>query len=141
MVITRDFVSTVFIVKDKKVLLIKHKKIGLWLPPGGHIEENETPEEAAMREIKEETGLDIDLKPEKFHRISVLKPHHVEIHPIREGHEHISFVYFTKPLGGELIKNKEEHDDIRWFSEKDLDSDEVHVEIRHFGKEAIKGVK
>ncbi len=135
---TRDFVSTVFLVKDEKVLLIKHKKLGLWLPPGGHIEENETPEEAATREIKEETGLDINLKPKEFHRIKMLKPHHVEIHPINENHEHISFTYFAEPCGGVLKTESKEHNDIRWFSLKDLESDEINIEIEHFGKEAIK---
>jgi 8-oxo-dGTP pyrophosphatase MutT (NUDIX family) len=139
--ITRDFVSTVFLVKDKKVLLVKHKKIGLWLPPGGHIENNETPGEAAVREVKEETGFDIELKPEQFHRIRILKTHHVEIHPIKEGHEHISFTYFTTPIGGKLKINHKESDELRWFSKEDLDNADISVEIRHFGKQAIDEVK
>ncbi|MDD5182415.1 MAG: NUDIX domain-containing protein [Candidatus Nanoarchaeia archaeon] len=138
---TRDFVSTIFIVKDRKVLLIKHKKLGLWLPVGGHIEPNETPEEAAVREAKEESGLDIKLEPETFHKLKILKPHHVEIHPISKEHEHITFVYFTKPMGGKLIKNERECDDIRWFSKEELDSDEITVEIKHFAKQAIEEVK
>jgi 8-oxo-dGTP pyrophosphatase MutT (NUDIX family) len=141
MVITRDFVVGVFVVKDKKVLLVKHKKLKLWLPAGGHIEPNETPEEAAMREVEEETGFGITLKQEEFHKIHILKPHHIEMHPITKDHEHICFVYFAKPVSGNLIVNRKEHDDARWFSEKDLDSDEVPVEVRHFGKEAIKEVK
>lgn len=139
--ITRDFVSTVFIVKDKKVLLIKHKKIGLWLPPGGHIDKNETPEQAAVREIKEETGLDIELKPERFHRIAILMPHHVEIHPINDEHEHICFTYFTKPVGGKMIQNLKETDGFKWFSKEELDSGEVTIEVKTFAKQAIEEVK
>lgn len=40
-----------------RALLIKHKRLGVWLPPGGEIEPGETPLEAAMRELREETGL------------------------------------------------------------------------------------
>jgi 8-oxo-dGTP pyrophosphatase MutT (NUDIX family) len=141
MVITRDFVVGVFVVKDKKVLLVKHKKLNLWLPAGGHIEPNETPEEAAMREVEEETGFGINLNQEEFHKIHILKPHHIEMHPITKDHEHICFVYFAKPVSGNLIVNRKEHDDIRWFSAEDLDSDEIPVEVRHFGKEAIREVK
>ena len=59
--VTRDFTTEVFIVFNKKLLLFKHKKIGLWFPPGWHIEKNELIDESALKEIKEETGLDVEL--------------------------------------------------------------------------------
>ena len=43
------------------MLLVKHKKLGVWLYPGGHIERHETPDEALIREVKEETGLSVEL--------------------------------------------------------------------------------
>lgn len=43
----------------KKVLLVHHKKYNKWIQPGGHIEKFENPVECAIREVKEETGLDI----------------------------------------------------------------------------------
>ena len=48
-----------FLVHNGKVLLIKHKKLGYWLAPGGHVEEDELPHEAAEREVWEETGLKV----------------------------------------------------------------------------------
>ena len=54
----KDFVATGFIADKGQVLLILHRKLGLWLPPGGHIEKDETPEEALHREVLEETGLE-----------------------------------------------------------------------------------
>ena len=50
-------------VNDRKVLLHYHKKVRLVLPPGGHIEPNETPAESAIREVKEETGLEVRIIP------------------------------------------------------------------------------
>lgn len=44
-------------VDQGRVLLVKHKKLGMWLAPGGHVEENELPHQAAEREFFEETGL------------------------------------------------------------------------------------
>src|SRR4028118_1184040 len=52
----RHFAVAVFVVRDKKVLLHWHRKLGMWLPPGGHIERDELPDEAAVREVLEETG-------------------------------------------------------------------------------------
>jgi 8-oxo-dGTP pyrophosphatase MutT (NUDIX family) len=55
--LTRDFTVAVFVVHDGKVLLHFHKKLNRWLPPGGHIEPNELPDEAAVREVLEESGV------------------------------------------------------------------------------------
>ncbi len=49
--------ASTFLIHQDKVLLIKHKKLQQWLGPGGHIDENERPHEAAEREFLEETGL------------------------------------------------------------------------------------
>jgi 8-oxo-dGTP pyrophosphatase MutT (NUDIX family) len=48
-----------FLVHEGKVLLIKHKKLGIWLAPGGHTEEEELPHESAEREFWEETGVKV----------------------------------------------------------------------------------
>ena len=57
----KTFTSTVYIISKKKVLLLNHKKFNLLLGVGGHIEKNETPQEAAIREVLEEIGIKIDL--------------------------------------------------------------------------------
>lgn len=46
------------IVQDK-ILLIKHKKLKVWLTPGGHVEPDELPHQAAERECWEETGVKV----------------------------------------------------------------------------------
>ncbi len=51
------FTAGGLVIHQKKVLLVKHKKLGIWLAPGGHLEENELPHQAAIREVSEETGI------------------------------------------------------------------------------------
>ena len=53
--------SAIVINNERKVLLVYHKKLNVWLYPGGHIEPYETPDETVIREVKEETGLDVEI--------------------------------------------------------------------------------
>src|SRR4030042_2977728 len=61
MEITRHFTVWATIVRKNKWLLHFHKSLKKWLPIGGHIDRDELPEEAALREAKEESGLEIKL--------------------------------------------------------------------------------
>ena len=54
-----DLVVAGFIFFENKVLLVHHKKLDLWLPVGGHIKKNETPDGALLREIKEKTKINV----------------------------------------------------------------------------------
>ena len=47
--------------ENKQILMIKHKQHGKWLPPGGHVDENELPCEAVAREVLEETGISVQV--------------------------------------------------------------------------------
>ncbi len=46
------------VIYNQQVLLVKHTKLNIWLAPGGHIDEHELAHKAALREVKEETGID-----------------------------------------------------------------------------------
>ena len=122
-----DFTSTVFVVAEAKVLLVLHRKLKKWLPLGGHIELDEDPEIAALREVKEESGLDVELVGERPPTTepgtrALIAPRFLDIHRISDTHEHIGMIYWARPISGEVRCAVEEHHDIRWCSREDLDS-------------------
>jgi len=53
--------ATGFIINDHKILLIHHAKLDKWLPVGGHMKPDETPDQTFLHEIKEETNLDAEI--------------------------------------------------------------------------------
>ena len=121
-----DFTVAIFVVRDAKVLVILHRKLGKWLPLGGHIELDEEPEIAALREAKEESGLDVELIGERPPTTepgtrALIAPRFLDIHRISDTHEHIGMIYFARPKGGDLSLAEEEHHDIRWVSAEELD--------------------
>ncbi len=54
-------VAASVIIQDKKLLLVKQKNRDYWTPPGGLVDEGETPEEACLRETKEEIGVEVEI--------------------------------------------------------------------------------
>jgi ADP-ribose pyrophosphatase YjhB (NUDIX family) len=88
-----DFTITVFIVYDNHVLLVNHPKYNKWIPMGGHIELDEDVEEALFREIKEETGLDVEILSNKPSIDSpetkfLLTPNYLDVHQANPPHYH-----------------------------------------------------
>lgn len=134
----RHFCASTFIIDPytKKILLIKHKKNRKWTQPGGHIESNETPEEAALREAYEETGLHIRLLGERFPREDdFIRPLGIQKNRRTtndgETHMHIDIIYAAIPNDtSDFIINKEESDDIKWFSREELDYIDCFPDIK-----------
>ena len=127
-----DFTVAIFVVHDGKILLIHHRKLDKWLPLGGHIELDEDPEQAALREAKEESGLDVELLGERPPTTSpgtraLIAPRFLDIHRITDSHEHIGMIYWARPKQGTPNQKLEslaveEHHDIRWCSSEELDT-------------------
>jgi 8-oxo-dGTP pyrophosphatase MutT (NUDIX family) len=121
-----EFAVAVFVSTGDQVLLVHHKKLNQWLPVGGHIEPGETPEHAAIRETKEESGLTIKLLGRRPPALSpnshpLIAPTFMDIHRISDDHYHICLVYFAVPVSGMLTWAPAEHYSIRWHSLADLD--------------------
>lgn len=55
------FTASGLVLTNGHVLLVNHKRIGAWVPPGGHVEDLELPEQTVVREIKEETGIQVEV--------------------------------------------------------------------------------
>jgi len=146
-----DFSVEIFIVHKNKVLLRMHDKLGFWLSVGGHIELNEDPVEAAIREVKEEVGLDIKiigeadgpLHGEKDNRNYkyLIPPRYLGRHPINEKHEHIVFVYFAKAetdLISESILEHEKGVEMKWMAIDDLNKNEFIPNVKFYAVKALE---
>jgi 8-oxo-dGTP pyrophosphatase MutT (NUDIX family) len=130
-----DFTVAIFVVHDEKILLIHHRQLDKWLPLGGHIELDEDPEQAALREAKEESGLEVELLGERPPTSgpgtrALIAPRFLDIHCINETHEHIGMMYWARPKNGGAhgvtrpttpALAAAEHHDIRWCSAVELD--------------------
>ena len=140
----KHFVATGYVVKDGRTLLLYHKKLKMWLPPGGHIDEGELPEEAALREIKEETGLDAEILSPKRSRdhhdkgVEYLHlPNHMQLEDIPDHPQHIDLIYFCRAKDGRAALSSE-HDEMRWFTAAELKGDgRIRDEVRQTGLQAI----
>ncbi len=143
-----DFVATGYIVHNDKVLLIFHKQLKRWLPIGGHIELNEDPEQALFREIQEESGINpnqltvLSSKPD-IANVPITKllhvPNRLDIHEITDTHKHVNLAYYLKSSTDKIQLAPDEHDDIRWIAENDLDSSDLNLlpAVKYYCKEAI----
>ena len=130
----KHFCASAFIINplNKKILLVKHSDYDKWLQPGGHIEENETPEEAAVREVYEETGLKIVLLGERFPREDdLIRPLGVQCNRKLDGNRFIDIIYAAKPKDpNDEIRINDESTEIGWFSRNELDRIPVFPDVK-----------
>jgi len=88
-----------------------HRKLGIWLQPGGHLEMGEAPGDAALRETAEETGLPVhhpDEGPCLFH---------LDVHPASDDHVHLDLRYLLLcDSGADPAPPAGESQEVRWFS-------------------------
>lgn len=104
--------STTAVVTDDagRIVLVHRKDNSLWALPGGGMELGESIEDCAIREVKEETGLDIQITG----LIGVYtNPHHVIEYSDGEVRQQFSLCYRTKLVGGTLAYDNESTD-IDW---------------------------
>jgi len=144
----RHFTSTAFVVDDhKRTLLLWHKRLGRWMPPGGHIEDNETPEETAKRECKEETGLDVEIigmeqedmfgsNPAEGRMLKspvalLLEEIPASAERNEPAHQHMDFVYLARPLDASqgLSLDETEGRELKWFTLREIEALDPSTEI------------
>ncbi len=142
-----DFTVEVFIVYKNKVLLRMHDKYKMWLSVGGHIELDEDPEQAALREVREEVGLDVELYDETdAHSINsdsykeLIPPQYMNRHRINDKHEHVTLVYFARAETDRLVLSEtEKSDGCKWFTKEELDDPKYGIkdDIKRYARCAL----
>lgn len=146
-----DFTTSVYIVRDNKVLLHVHKRLDIWLPPGGHVELDEDPNQSALREAKEETGLDVELvgegrdygKPPYLARDLIL-PRFLNRHyyDASQSHEHIDMAFFARATGG-TVRHEVAGKQIRWFTKDELEGGayDINPDVKFHALAALDALK
>jgi 8-oxo-dGTP pyrophosphatase MutT (NUDIX family) len=145
--VTKHFTVAVFVVRSGHVLLHPHPKVGLWLPPGGHVEPHELPDDAARRETVEETGLAVRLvgspgigHDEPGAPRQLLRPEGVQVEDISPGHQHIDLIYFAVPLGPHHADLPPVSAGMQWLDEAGLQDRPVTQEVRSWAGLALAEV-
>lgn len=149
-----------FLVHQNKILLVKHKKLGIWLAPGGHLEGDELPHQAGEREVFEETGVKVEavsavplinseasqylpvplainlhwISKENYQaRISSPtpeKPNSTSLWP-KGCEQHLGYIYLVKPVGDIHIKHDpNESDGIDWFAASQINTLKTSEDIK-----------
>jgi len=147
---TRHFTATIYLVADGATALHDHPGLGIRLPPGGHVDRAELPHETALREAREETGLEPtlltdhdDVRSETARAIP--RPRHLMLADVNVcdgevGHQHIDHVYYATVEGRGIDPEPGEPgpEAWAWYDPGDLRDANVDPDVRQLGIEAIE---
>ncbi len=150
---TRHFTATVYIVNNGATALHHHDRLGIRIPPGGHVEREELPHRAGRREVREETGLDptllsdrADLDPpagEVLPQPAHMVLYDINVHPDgRVGHQHIDHIYFATVSSREInpADGEAEASAWNWYTQRELRESDLDRDTVALGCEAIDAV-
>lgn len=143
-----DWTAGVYIVHENKVLIRLHDKIKKWFHVGGHVELDEDPVTAAIRECKEEVGLDITIydsgtRPTEMEIESTMRylppPAHMNIHYVGgTPHQHIDLIYYASSSTDVLVLEKED-DVCLWLTQEELEAHlNIHPQIKFYARGALE---
>ena len=151
---TRHFTATVYVVNDGATALHEHDRLGITIPPGGHVDRDELPHEAGLREVEEETGLEPTLlgeapdvpAPDGF---ALPSPRYqlcydINVHEDGEvGHQHIDHVYFATVPSRDIdpADGEQGADAWDWYAPSDLQERNLDADTVEIALEAIDAAK
>ena len=150
---TRHFTATVYVVNDGATALHKHERHDVRVPPGGHVDRDELPHEAGLREVREEMGLNATLLDEtgglSAPTVETLpQPRHhllydVTVHDGDVAHQHVDLIYFATVPSRAVEPHPEETDPDAWgwYAPPDLRSSDLDDDVVELGLEAIRAAE
>lgn len=128
---------------QEKVLMVKHKKLGIWLAPGGHVEENELPHLAAEREFEEESGVKVQvisavpLEIQAQNAEFLPLPFYCNLHEVNKPRgtsfceQHYSWGFFVKVLDASGLHDLDDGvEGVAWFDQAEIETLETSADIR-----------
>lgn len=142
--------SALIINREGRALLVNHKKLGVWLYPGGHLETNETPDETVIREVKEETNLDVEIVSDKDENLAdseanvfvLHQPYTILCEKIKSDleHYHIDLVYRCEIISENHNKiiNDFKKKEISFFGLDDLNRINLFPNFRKLLEKVLK---
>ncbi|GAA5014526.1 NUDIX domain-containing protein [Kitasatospora paranensis] len=120
--------SVVAVVQDEggRVLLIHKTDNGLWALPGGGHDIGEFVASTVIREVREETGIDVEVET-----VTGLytDPGHLMAYDDGEVRQQFSICFRARPIGGNL-RTSEESKEVRWVNPADLEGLDIHPSMR-----------
>jgi len=134
----RAFSVAVYARRGERVLVIEHRRLKTWLPIGGELEPGETPLDAAVRELREETGL-----VGRWHPLADALDGvptgliGYEEHMAGGKGLHMNFVFVCEIAAGDDVKPNDEFGAWRWVNRAELDRLESPLNVRQFGYVAL----
>ena len=105
---THHITASAFVVSSRGVILHRHRRLGIWVQPGGHVDAGESPATAALRETREETGLAVTHWAEE-------DLFHVDVHDGPRGHVHYDLRYLLRAPADDPQPPPDESPDVFWF--------------------------
>lgn len=126
-----DFTVSAFILHptQPKICLHLHKKLGVWLQPGGHIELTEDPIQALAHELLEEVGftesdyeiIEYSDQPKPRHSKTLPLPFHINVHQFGDtNHRHIDSAYLIRAKTDKFSPQKGESMQIEWLAQNEI---------------------
>ena len=148
---TRHFTATVYVVEGGAVALHRHDRLGIRVPPGGHVDRDELPHEAGLREVREETGLEATLLDDTDDvgapaGRALPQPRHQMLYDIdvhddgRVAHQHVDHTYYATVDDREIDPAGDDEADPSawaWYDRDDLRAADLDADTVRFALEAI----